>query len=142
MDNSFIGTSNWLEKLLTYDLACLHLSYILNPALLVSLFCGIILQVEAFSPDAVANDFVDGCQMAAPAINCRMEIAQFLTGRVYKPPLRSRIPKIYARWQTWRAGGDFSTLHLFFSSKYSLLRSVFSLTKVVYLQEKEELDGR
>ena len=71
-----------------------------KPSFTGFIFCGVILQVEAFSPDAVANDFVDGCQMAAPAINCRMEIAQFLTGRVYKPPLRSRIPKIYARWQT------------------------------------------
>ena len=71
-----------------------------KPSFTGFILCGIILQVEAFSPDAVANDFVDGCQMAAPAINCRMEIAQFLTGRVYKPPLRSRIPKIYARWQT------------------------------------------
>ena len=75
---------------------------ILNPALMVSFFVAVYCKLKLFTrrQDAVANDFVDGCQMAAPAINCRMEIAQFLTGRVYKPPLRSRIPKIYARWQT------------------------------------------
>ena len=83
-----------------------------------------ITQLDSFVVDAsdvcaincvnqkTRNDLLDGChteetELAASAINCAMEIAQFLTRlppRVYKPPLRlpprSRIPTIYARWQT------------------------------------------